>query len=114
MTSSASYDPDATLLNQYMTSRIREQSPQKGAGAETAASPVAQPSSMLTETETYIRLTMDLPGVGSASNIQVDLQRGVLLIRGVRNVQDNSRDANEHAVKKHKFARRFAIDTDVV
>jgi hypothetical protein len=76
---------------------------------------------------------MDLPGVARASDIAVDVQRGVLLIRGTRSIPESNTDAGSgtgtstdpnameedseeprRAVKKAKFVRRFALDTDVV
>lgn len=60
------------------------------------------------ENDHFIRLTLDLPTV-DAKDISVELQRGVLLVRGSREVYLGPNVRHEH-----KFCRRFAMDTDVV
>jgi hypothetical protein len=57
-----------------------------------------------------VRLTVDLPGV-LASDLDVAIQHGILTITGAR--QTLSVDGTV-VLKKHKFSRRYAIDTDVV
>jgi HSP20 family protein len=64
----------------------------------------------LSENEHCIRLTVDLPGV-FARDLEVDVNHGVLSIKGVRKTM--SMDGNI-CIKKHKFSRRYAIDTDIV
>lgn len=60
------------------------------------------------ENDHFIRLALDLPTV-DAKDISVELQRGVLLVRGSREVNLGANVRHEH-----KFCRRFAMDTDVV
>jgi HSP20 family molecular chaperone IbpA len=60
------------------------------------------------ENDRFIRLALDLPGV-LPQDLIVELQQGVLVIRGARQV----RTVSGHR-RQHKFCRRFAIDTDVV
>jgi len=64
----------------------------------------------LSENDQFIRLTVDLPGV-FAKDLEVDVNHGVLMIKGVRKTM--SIDGTV-CIKKHKFTRRYAIDTDVV
>jgi HSP20 family protein len=61
------------------------------------------------ESESHIRLTMDLPGI-RAKDINVTVQHGVLLIQACR----VERDLNGAIYKKQKVAQRFSIDTHVV
>jgi HSP20 family molecular chaperone IbpA len=61
------------------------------------------------ESDSSIRLTMDLPGI-RAKDIDVSVQHGVLLIQGCR----VERDLNGNIYKKQKVAQRFSIDTHVV
>lgn len=70
------------------------------------------PRALSTETNKKILLSFDLPGV-KVRNISVTVQHGVLLVKGSRNIFCTS-DHGERAYKKHKFCRRFSIDTDVV
>lgn len=94
----------------------QQQQQQSSEGNANPSSSLAHPSSTLTENNAFIRLTMNLPGVSKASDISVDIQRGVLLIRGVRNIMAPGDDDGEEqqVLKKHRFSRRFALDTDVV
>ena len=137
-------DGQSTLLKQYMDS-LNKTTETKGGKPQPrpqlqatpnsgSSSSLTNPPSTLTETESFIRLSMNLPGVARASDIAVDVQRGVLLIRGTRSIQNTEANADtapttttttttttmeddeetRRAVKKVKFFRRFAIDTDVV
>lgn len=63
------------------------------------------------ETDTMIRLSLELPGV-LLKDIEVGVQRGVLLVRGLRKTT-HSHDGATFS-KHHKFCRRFALDTHVV
>lgn len=64
----------------------------------------------LEENDQCIRLTVDLPGV-LIKDLHVAVQHGVLSIKGVRKTWAMD---GLHCNKKHKFSRRYAIDTDVV
>ena len=79
------------------------------ASAQQQHAPPAQIPMELDEDDIGIRLSMDLPGV-RATEISVEVQRGVLSIRGYRSI----RGANKQVIKKQRIARRFAVDTDVV
>lgn len=63
------------------------------------------------ENDAFIRLSLELPGV-AAKDINVCVQRGVLLVKGLRKTTHFHGEAVY--TKHHRFARRFAIDTDVV
>jgi HSP20 family molecular chaperone IbpA len=60
------------------------------------------------ENARFIRLSVDLPGVLNR-DLSVELQRGVLIIRGTR-----ATELARGVCHQHKFCRRFALDTDVV
>jgi HSP20 family molecular chaperone IbpA len=68
------------------------------------------PNVDLSENRGCIRVMVDLPGV-LASDIDVTIDHGVLCIEGSRNIMDAD---DAVVVKKQKFTRRYAIDTDVV
>jgi HSP20 family molecular chaperone IbpA len=68
------------------------------------------PSFDLSENRDCIRVMVDLPGV-MAGDIDVTIDHGVLCIEGSRNIMDPD---DAVVVKKQKFTRRYAIDTDVV
>lgn len=64
----------------------------------------------LCENKQAIRLSVDLPGV-YARDLDVSVHQGVLTIVGSRTTMSVD---NTHAIKKQKFSRRYALDTDVV
>jgi HSP20 family protein len=69
------------------------------------------PNVDLSENRECIRVMVDLPGV-LAKDIDVTIDNGVLCIEGSRKITDPSNDAV--CIKKQRFIRRYAIDTDVV
>lgn len=70
----------------------------------------APPTAELSENHAWVRLTIDLPGV-LARDLDVAIHHGILTITGSR--QTMSVDGAV-VLKKHKFSRRYAIDTNVV
>lgn len=60
--------------------------------------------------KSWLRLTMDLPGV-LAKDLDVSIERGILSVQGCRRTM--SLDGTV-CLKKYKFHRRFAIETQVV
>jgi HSP20 family molecular chaperone IbpA len=68
------------------------------------------PNVDLSENRDCIRVMVDLPGV-LAQDIDVTIDHGVLCIEGSRKIMDAD---DAVVVKKQKFTRRYAIDTDVV
>lgn len=68
------------------------------------------PTAELSENHAWVRLTVDLPGV-FAKDLDIAIQHGILTITGAR--QTLSVDGSV-VLKKHKFSRRYAVDTDVV
>lgn len=74
------------------------------------ANQVVVQSAELSENDKFIRLTVDLPGV-YAKDLEVDITHGVLSIGGVRKTMSID---GQVCLKKHKFSRKYAIDTDVV
>jgi HSP20 family protein len=85
--------------------QLRKQQQQPG-GQEKAASPPAE----LSESNEWMRLAVDLPGV-QLKDLEVNINHGVLTIEGSR--QTMSVDGSV-CVKKQKISRRYAIDGDVV
>jgi HSP20 family molecular chaperone IbpA len=85
--------------------QLRQQQQQPG-GQEKAASPPAE----LSESNEWMRLAVDLPGV-QLKDLEVIINHGVLTIEGVRRTM--SVDGSV-CVKKQKISRRYAIDADVV
>jgi HSP20 family molecular chaperone IbpA len=85
--------------------QIRQQQQQPG-GQEKAASPPAE----LSESNEWMRLAVDLPGV-QLKDLDVNINHGVLTIEGSRRTM--SVDGSV-CVKKQKISRRYAIDGDVV
>ena len=79
----------------------------------------------ISENDKYIRLRLKVVGV-KASDIQVSMQGGILVIRGVRTLRCVSDDAegcdqqqsggasSSGILKSHRFCRRYCVDTDVV
>lgn len=68
------------------------------------------PNVDVSETRECIRVMVDLPGV-LANDIDVTIDNGVLCIEGSRKIMDPN---DAVCVKKQRFIRRYAIDTDVV
>ena len=68
------------------------------------------PNVDVSETRECIRVMVDLPGV-LAKDIDVTIDNGVLCIEGSRKIMDPN---DAVCVKKQRFIRRYAIDTDVV
>jgi HSP20 family molecular chaperone IbpA len=109
---------DATsVLTTNSSSSSKASSSTNSVGSRTSGSTaVSHLPVEATENDECIRLCLNVSGV-KPSDIKVDVQRGVLLIRGVRKVRVPDEDGgtnNEFVLKQHKFCRRFAIDTDVV
>lgn len=71
---------------------------------------VHSPNTELAENASGIRLTVDLPGV-LAGDLQVSVDKGVLTITGARKFMSVD---GAVCVKRQKFSRRYAIDTNVV
>jgi len=67
------------------------------------------------ENQRWIRILVDLPGV-ARQDLQVEVQRSVLLIQGIRTTAfvEFDDDSNHRWRQQHKFCRRFALDTRVV
>lgn len=89
--------------------RQRAQAAARAAIASKNSQPNQQPAE-LSENNASLRLTVDLPGV-FARDLEVAINHGVLTIQGVRKTM--SVDGTV-CIKKHKFSRRYAIDTNVV
>jgi HSP20 family molecular chaperone IbpA len=85
--------------------QLRQQQQQPGS-QEKAASPPAE----LSESNEWMRLAVDLPGV-HLKDLDVNINHGVLTIEGSR--RSMSVDGSV-CVKKQKISRRYAIDADVV
>ncbi|CAB9497532.1 expressed unknown protein [Seminavis robusta] len=103
----------ASLLDQcvsYMAaSAVRESASSSTASASsTTSTTTAFTSVRFCENARFIRLSVQVPGV-LLKDVGVELQRGVLIIRGMRET------TLAHGLRhQHKFCRRFAMDTDVV
>jgi HSP20 family molecular chaperone IbpA len=113
----------AAVAEQARQQHRQQQRLQQEAAAAAAANhhpPQQQPSSetsSLIETDTYIRLAVAIPGVARASDVTVDIQRSVLLIRGVRSIfvtEGDGTGMNSSRMVRKRFFRRYAIDTEVV
>jgi HSP20 family molecular chaperone IbpA len=78
--------------------------------SSSTSSPAAAPFSAVqfSENARFIRLSVDLPGVLNR-DLSVEMQRGVLVIRGKRDTE-----LSRGVCHQHTFCRRFALDTDVV
>ena len=70
----------------------------------------ASPPAELSESNEWMRLAVDLPGV-QLKDLDVNINHGVLTIEGSRSIM--SVDGSV-CVKKQKISRRYAIDADVV
>ena len=88
--------------------QLLQQQQQPGvAGREKKA---ASPPAELSESNEWMRLAVDLPGV-QLKDLDVNINHGVLTIEGSRSIM--SVDGSV-CVKKQKISRRYAIDADVV
>ena len=86
----------------------------------------------IAENDKYIRLRMHVVGV-KASDIRVSIQRGILVVQGIRTLlcvsyDDDTILSEQHPVtegptedgattgvlKSHRFSRRYSVDTDAV
>ncbi|CAB9499768.1 expressed unknown protein [Seminavis robusta] len=68
----------------------------------------------ITENSKYIRLRLNINGT-KVRDIYVGVQQGVLVIRGTRYSRVlKNKDLVEGLLQRHRFCRRFVIDTDVI
>ncbi|GKY99307.1 hypothetical protein MPSEU_000885800 [Mayamaea pseudoterrestris] len=112
MLSNRTQTSDSRPQNHYVHSSDSHSSSRRSSlqQAATQSQQSAPPTAELSENHAWVRLTVDLPGVHS-KDLDVAIHYGILTITGAR--QTLSVDGNV-VLKKHKFSRRYAIDTDIV
>jgi len=88
----------------------RSPAPQRLSAQSKVHSLLLTQNTQLTENHKGIRLAVDLPGV-NGKDLDVSIENGVLAVRGSRTTLSAD---DKVCIKKFRFSRRYAIDTNKV